>query len=217
VKIRGFRIELGEVEAALGECPLIKQAVVVAREDSPGDKRLVAYVVLQESRPSAVGEVRKFLQEKVPQYMTPSAYVVLNTLPLTPNGKLDRKALPAPSPAERHAGEDYEAPQTSMEKQLAQIWESILRVEGVGRRDNFFELGGHSLLATRMVVSAREAFNVELPLRRIFEAPTVAEFAVRVMEGQLERQSGGELEAMLRELESLPDEDVQRLLGKQIV
>jgi acyl-coenzyme A synthetase/AMP-(fatty) acid ligase len=216
VKIRGFRIELGEVEAALGECALVKQAVVVAREDSPGDKRLVAYVVLRQPGPSAVGEVRKFLREKVPQYMAPSAYVVLTALPLTPNGKLDRKALPAPSPAERHAGEDYEAPQTSMEKQLARLWERLLRVERVGRRDNFFELGGHSLLATQTIISAREAFNVELPLRSIFEAPTVAELAVRIMEGQVERQGGDELEAMLGELESLPDEDVQRLLGKQI-
>jgi hypothetical protein len=148
--------------------------------------------------------------------MAPSAYVVLTALPLTPNGKLDRKALPAPSPAEPHAGEDYEAPQTSMEKQLARLWERLLRVERVGRRDNFFELGGHSLLATQTIISAREAFNVELPLRSIFEAPTVAELAVRIMEGQVERQGGDELEAMLGELESLPDEDVQRLLGKQI-
>jgi len=216
VKIRGFRIELGEVEAALGECALVKQAVVVAREDSPGDKRLVAYVVLRQPGSSAVGEVRKFLREKVPQYMAPSAYVVLTSLPLTPNGKLDRKALPAPSPAERHTGEDYEAPQTSMEKQLARLWERLLRVERVGRRDNFFELGGHSLLATQTIISAREAFNVELPLRSIFETPTVAELAVRIMEGQVERQGGDELEAMIGELESLPDEDVHRLLGKQI-
>jgi amino acid adenylation domain-containing protein len=216
VKIRGFRIELGEVEAALGECPLVKQAVVVAREVSPGDKRLVAYVVLREPGPSAIGGVKRFLREIVPQYMAPSAYVVLNALPLMPNGKLDRKALPSLSPTERHAGEDYEAPQTSMEKQLAQLWERILRVERIGRRDNFFELGGHSLLATQMIIYAREAFNVELPLRHIFESPTVAEFAVKVMEGRLERQGGGELEAIIGELERLPDEDAQRLLEKQI-
>ncbi|HEX8695435.1 MAG TPA: amino acid adenylation domain-containing protein, partial [Longimicrobium sp.] len=176
VKVRGFRIELGEIEVRLAEHPEVREAVVLAREDPPGDRRLVAYVV---------GEVetdvlRAYLRQSLPEYMVPSAFVVLEALPLTPNGKVDRKALPAPELAS--AEERYVAPRTPVEEVLAGIWAEVLRLERVGVRDNFFELGGHSLLATRVVSRVRAVFDVELPLRAIFEAPTVARLAVRVEE-----------------------------------
>jgi amino acid adenylation domain-containing protein len=208
VKIRGFRIELGEVEAALGECPHVREAAVIAREDVPGDKRLVGYFVPRNG--AADAEVKSFLRERLPQYMLPSALVALDALPLTANGKVDRKALPAPA---QHgpAGGDYEPPQTSTEEALAEVWSRVLRTGRVGRRDNFFELGGHSLLATQLVLSARETFGVEIPLRWLFESPTVEGLAARILEAQLAQQGG--LEAMLGELERLSDEEARRMLG----
>ncbi|HEU4559040.1 MAG TPA: amino acid adenylation domain-containing protein, partial [Longimicrobium sp.] len=176
VKVRGFRIEPGEVEAALRQDAGVAECAVVAREDVPGDRRLVAYVV-GEARAEAL---RARLRQSLPEYMVPAAFVVLERLPLTPNGKLDRKALPAPDLAS--AEETYVAPRTPMEEVLAGIWAEVLRLERVGARDNFFELGGHSLLATRVVSRIRAVFGVEMPLRAVFEGPTVAGLAVRVEE-----------------------------------
>jgi amino acid adenylation domain-containing protein len=176
VKIRGFRIEPGEVESALAAHAAVHEAAVVVREDVPGDKRLVAYVV------GDVGaeEVRAFLRGSLPEYMLPSAFVFLDVLPLTPNGKVDRKALPAPELAS--AEEKYVAPRTPVEEVLAGIWAEVLRLERVGVEESFFELGGHSLLATRVASRIREVFGVELPLRALFEGPTVAQLAGRVEE-----------------------------------
>jgi amino acid adenylation domain-containing protein len=213
VKIRGFRIELGEVEAALGECPLIREAVVVLREDVAGDKRLVGYFVPQEAGASSIGEVKKFLRERLPQYMVPSTLVVMDALPLTPNGKVNRKALPSPAQPGSTDDDGYEPPQTSAEELLAELWSRVLRVGRVGRHDNFFELGGHSLLATQLILSAREAFGVELHLRFLFESPTVAGLAAKIIEAQLQQQGGGEIEAMLGTLEQLSDDEVRRMLG----
>ncbi|RKH16116.1 non-ribosomal peptide synthetase, partial [Corallococcus sp. CA047B] len=179
VKVRGFRIELGEVEAALGAQPSIRDAVVVVREDAPGDKRLVAYVVAQPGHTVDATTLRSALKGRLPEYMVPSAFVTLEALPLNANGKVDRKALPKPEAgAERtHV---YVAPRTQTEQVLASLWEAVLGVKQVGTQDNFFELGGHSLLATQAVSRIRTAFNVELPLRALFEAPTVAELALKV-------------------------------------
>ncbi|HEV3051001.1 MAG TPA: amino acid adenylation domain-containing protein, partial [Longimicrobium sp.] len=176
VKIRGFRIELGEIEVRLAEHPEVREAVVLAREDVPGDRRLVAYVV-GAARAEAL---RAHMRQSLPEYMVPAAFVPLDRLPLTANGKVDRKALPAP---ELGSAEDrYVAPRTPVEEVLAGIWAEVLRLERVGVEESFFELGGHSLLATRVVSRVRDVFAIELPLRALFEGPTVAELAVRVEE-----------------------------------
>ncbi|HEY0015717.1 MAG TPA: amino acid adenylation domain-containing protein, partial [Longimicrobium sp.] len=174
VKVRGFRIELGEIEAVLRQHPAVRECVVVAREDRPGDRRLAAYVV---GDADAAG-LRAHLRRTLPDYMVPAAFVALDALPLTANGKLDRKALPAPGYAADEAA--YVAPRTPGEEVLAGILAELLRVDRVGARDNFFDLGGHSLLATRVVSRVRETLGVELPLRAVFEGPSVAELALRV-------------------------------------
>ncbi|MET0399063.1 MAG: non-ribosomal peptide synthase/polyketide synthase, partial [Longimicrobiaceae bacterium] len=180
VKVRGFRVELGEIEAALERHPGVRRAVAVVREDAPGDRRIVAYVV-----PAAdevpVRELRAHLREYVPEYMTPSAFVPLETLPLTGSGKVDRRALPAPEGSAAAAA--YAAPRTSTEVVLAGIWAELLGVERVGVHDGFFELGGHSLLAMRLVSRVRAVLGVEVPLRVVFDAQTVAELAERIEGG----------------------------------
>ncbi|HEX3127436.1 MAG TPA: non-ribosomal peptide synthase/polyketide synthase [Thermoanaerobaculia bacterium] len=173
VKIRGFRIELGEIEVALARHPGVREAVVLAREDVPGDKRLVAYVV-----PAGGGlpDLREHLRQSLPDYMIPAAFVELEALPVTPNGKLDRRALPAPR--WDSAGEEGGAPpETPTEIALAALWREVLGVDRIGVHDSFFDLGGHSLLATQLVARVREAFRVEMSLRTVFQAPTLREMA----------------------------------------
>ncbi|HEX8317688.1 amino acid adenylation domain-containing protein [Longimicrobium sp.] len=174
VKIRGFRIEPGEVEAAIAAYPGVREARVMMREDQPGDKRLVAYVVGS----AEVDGLRAHLRQGLPEYMVPRAIVALDRLPLTPNGKVDRKALPVPEYAAD--AELYVAPRTPTEEVLAGIWAEVLRLERVGVEESFFELGGHSLLAMRVMSRVRELSGVELPLRALFEGPTIAEMARRV-------------------------------------
>jgi pristinamycin I synthase-3/4 len=176
VKLRGYRIELGEIEAALREYSGIKDAVVIEREDTPGDKRLVAYAVGTGTSVLDEGELRLHLKQMLPDYMIPAAFVVLDVLPLTPNGKVDRKVLPAPEGRPEVA--KYVAPRTSTEKVLVGIWAEILKLDRVGVQDNFFDLGGHSLLATRLVARIRDDLGTALPLRTVFDAPTVAGLAV---------------------------------------
>ncbi|MBP5971506.1 amino acid adenylation domain-containing protein [Brasilonema sp. CT11] len=185
VKIRGFRIELGEVETLLASHPDVWENVVMQREDEPGDKRLVAYVVPQIEQSPTVTELRHFLKAKLPEYMVPSAFVLLESLPLTPNGKVDRRALPKPE-LDSTLLEKFVAPRTPIEEMLAQIWAQVLKVEQVGIHDNFFELGGHSLLATQLVSRIRNIFKVELPLRSLFAAATVAQLAQEIE--QLQQQ-----------------------------
>ncbi|BAY60048.1 amino acid adenylation domain-containing protein [Calothrix brevissima NIES-22] len=177
VKIRGFRIELGEIEALLRQYPGIRDVVVVAREDRPSEKRLVAYLAADEI---PVKTLRAFLGEKLPEFMIPAAFVILDNLPLTPNGKVDRRSLPVPEVTIWESESEYIAPRTVVEEVLAAIWSEILGLEKVGINDNFFALGGHSLLATQVISRLREAFQVELPLRSLFAAPTVAELAEEI-------------------------------------
>ncbi|MEB3279244.1 MAG: amino acid adenylation domain-containing protein [Lyngbya sp.] len=176
VKIRGFRIELGEIEALLTQHPKVWETVVLVREDEPGDKRLVAYVIPQKQTTLTSNELRQFLKEKLPDYMVPNPFVMLESLPLTANGKIDRRALPAPE-FQSELTEKYIAPRSPTEEMLAQIWGELLKVEKVGINDNFFELGGHSLLATQLVSRIRNTFQVELPLRELFNTATLAELA----------------------------------------
>jgi thioesterase domain-containing protein/acyl carrier protein len=179
VKIRGYRIELGEIEAALLDHAAVAQAIVEAREDSPGDKRLVAYVVGNAEAALDVDELRVELKQRLPGYMVPSAFVVLEALPLTPNGKIDRKALPVPE--RRTRTDDYVAPQSAMEETLVAIWSDVLDRNLVGRDDNFFELGGHSILAMQLILRVRKAFGIDLPLRTLFEdQPTIRQMAAHI-------------------------------------
>jgi thioesterase domain-containing protein/acyl carrier protein len=189
VKIRGFRVELGDVEAALTQHPAVRDVAVVAREEELGEKRLVAYVVSNDGVPPRLSELRGFLQEKLPDAMVPSTFVLLEALPLTPNGKVDHRALPAPGLARADLDQEYVAPRTSIERQLASIWARMLGVESVGIHDNFFELGGHSLLAAQLIARVRHDLHMELPMRDLFEAPTIAGLAV-VLE---KRRSGPSL------------------------
>ncbi len=179
VKVRGFRVEPGEVEAALERHPGVREAVVHAREDEPGEKRLVGYVVPAEGARVRTAELREHLLASLPDYMVPGAFVVLERLPLTPSGKTDRRALPAPAPSGA-AEHGYAAPRTPVQEVLAAAWAEVLGVERVGVEDDFFALGGHSLLAARVVSRVRDALGVELPLPAVFAAPTVAGLARRV-------------------------------------
>ncbi len=180
VKIRGFRIELGEVEAALTEHPDVQESVVLAHEETPGEKRLVAYVVPQAEQRLTVRDLRRYLKENLPDYMVPSAFVMLKALPLTSNGKVDRRALPTPDGVRPELEEAYVAPGTPIEEALAKILIQVLQQERIGIHDNFFDLGGHSLLATQIVVRIRDTFQVELPLRSLFLAPTLAGIAEQI-------------------------------------
>ncbi len=183
VKIRGFRIELGEVEALLGQISDVQASCAVVREDIPGDKRLVAYIVPEPEQTISVSEVRNFLKEKLPEYMLPSAIVILEALPLSPNRKLDRRALPAPD-LHNQLSDQYVAPRNPIEEILSLIWAQVLKVERVGIHDNFFELGGHSLLATQLVSRVRTSLKIELPLRSLFAAPTVAQLSQKIQQLQ---------------------------------
>jgi amino acid adenylation domain-containing protein len=179
VKLRGFRIELGEIESLLCQHPTIAQATVIIREDLPGDRRLVAYLVAHSQSGTAPipSELRQFLQQKVPDYFLPAAMVVLPALPLTPNGKIDRTSLPAPDSASLQLQTSFVAPTTPTEIALAQIWIQVLRIERVGTNDDFFELGGHSLLATQVI---SRAFAIDISLQSLFEQPTIAGLASRI-------------------------------------
>ncbi|WNG56867.1 amino acid adenylation domain-containing protein [Archangium gephyra] len=183
VKIRGFRIELGEIQSVLDKHAGVRQSVVVVREDVPGNKRLVAYWVAQEGQEPEDSELREHLKQKLPAHMVPSAFVKLEKVPLTPNGKVDRKALPAPQGVSASSAE-FEPPRNELEVQLAALWCGVLGVPQVGIHDDFFSLGGHSLLATQLISRIRSAFGVELPLRAIFERPTIAALADQ-LEGAL--------------------------------
>ncbi|HEY9669184.1 MAG TPA: amino acid adenylation domain-containing protein, partial [Coleofasciculaceae cyanobacterium] len=180
VKIRGFRIELGEIETVLGQHPAIRETLVMVREDVPGDKRLVAYLIPKQEPALTISELRHFLKEKLPNYMIPSAFVMLESIPLTPNDKVDYRALPAPEKAQLELEETFVAPRTPVEEKLADIWTNVLGLEHVGIHNSFFDLGGHSLVAMQVMSRLRQAFGVELPLRSLFETPTVAELAEQI-------------------------------------
>jgi amino acid adenylation domain-containing protein len=183
IKIRGFRIELGEIETTLSQHEDVQANCVIAREDTPGDKRLVAYVVANKDSTPTIQQLRQFLTAKLPEYMVPSTFVMLAEMPLTPNGKVDRRALRAPD-VQSEITQTYVAPRTPVEEILAQLWSQVLKLKRVGITDNFFELGGHSLLATQLVSRIRTTFKIELPLRRLFAAATVAQLAQEIQQQQ---------------------------------
>jgi amino acid adenylation domain-containing protein len=213
VKIRGYRIELEEIEAVLAQHPAIHSVVVLVREDEPGDQRLVAYVVPAQEVMLPINELRSFLSEKLPEYMVPSAFVLLKELPLTFNGKVNRRALPAPEQTRPKLAETFVAPRTSVEERLAEIWAGILRLERVGIHDNFFDLGGHSLLATQLISRLHDVFQVEPPLRLFFEAPTIADLAVMITQELAEKTDEVLLAQALAELEQLSEDEARVVLA----
>ncbi|HEV2318331.1 MAG TPA: non-ribosomal peptide synthetase, partial [Verrucomicrobiae bacterium] len=199
IKIRGFRIELGEIESVLGRHPGIAAAAVIARGSGAEEKHLVAYITLKDADLSAT-DLREFLKKKIPEYMVPSVFVVLNRLPLTSNGKLDRAGLPTPDGANTLQDQAGVAPLTGIEKTVADILASLLKLDKVDREANFFALGGHSLLGTQLIARIRDALGIDLPLRRIFDSPTVASLSAEI-EGIL-----------VAEVEAMSEEEVQRSL-----
>jgi acyl carrier protein len=174
VKIRGFRIELGEIETALMQHPNVLEAVVIVRENIPSDKRLVAYIVSPKESAFSANELRHFLQEQLPEYMIPSAFVFLEALPLTPSGKVNRRMLPGPEGTRQELETTFVAPRNHVEEKLAEIWKKILGIDRVGIYDRFFDLGGHSLKVTQLMFKVRDAFQVEVSLRQFLEVPTIA-------------------------------------------
>ena len=221
VQIRGFRVELGEIRSQLLKHPSVAEAEVVARKLRTNALELVAYVVAGEE--TSVTVLRNHLAQALPYYMVPAAFVTLKALPLTSNGKVDRRALPAPDEARPELEQQYVAPGSAAEEALVGIWAEVLGVERIGVQDNFFELGGHSLLATQVISRLREALQVEVPLRTLFENPTIAELALAVTQRQGERKGNGinpikktdrgNAEQLLAKLDQLSDEEVNSLLN----
>jgi amino acid adenylation domain-containing protein len=184
VKVRGFRIELGEIESVMAQYPIVKEAVAIAREDASGEKLLVGYFVADtndlEVANQSIRELRLFLKSRLPDYMVPTHFMVLDAMPLTPNGKVDRKALPKPDNYRSDLAANYVPPRNELESQIAEIWAEVLKMERVGIYDNFFELGGYSLLAIQIVSRLRQILQIEILLPNLFELPTIADLATRI-------------------------------------
>jgi amino acid adenylation domain-containing protein len=199
VKLRGFRIELEEIEAVLGASPGVAAAVVTVREDSPGDRRLVAYVVPEDDHAPADEQLRRPLKSRLPPFMVPSTFVVLEALPVTPNGKLDRASLPAPDGGRPDLERRYAAPENPMQETLASIWREVLGIARVGVDDDFFDLGGHSLLAVKMLARVHDSVGVSLALRQLFDGSTIRELADALTTELLAGASGDDLAQILAE------------------
>ncbi|MDJ0838008.1 MAG: amino acid adenylation domain-containing protein [Acidobacteriota bacterium] len=212
IKIRGIRIELGEIEAVLGNHPDIRENVVLAREDTPGEKRLCAYIVCQDNHVLNTTEIYTYLREKLPENMIPSTFILMRELPLTPNGKLDRKALPAPDSSRPNLADKYIAPSSPLEKVMAQIWREILGYDEIGVHDNFFELGGHSLFATQAISRINETLLVNLLIVNLFDMPTIAELATVVKDNDPEPQRVEKTAELLIKLAEMGEDEVDNML-----
>jgi len=215
VKIRGYRIELAEVESALLDHHGIKHATVVSRVDQSGNSQLVAYFVPAAKLAPRVSDLRKFLMQKLPDHMIPTAFVSLDKLPLTPTGKINRHSLPEPEYSRPELETPFVPARNAIERKLTSIWAGVLSLDRVGIHDDFFDLGGHSLAATRVVSQVIKEFQSEIPLRVLFQSPTVAVMAEVVAKHHGERLVEGELEKILTELELLTEEETQRLLSAE--
>jgi amino acid adenylation domain-containing protein len=215
VKIRGFRIETGEIEAALRGHAGVREAVVLARDDEQGHKRLVAYVTGEQPHTLSAGELQVFLREKLPEYMVPSEFVLLKSLPLNPNGKLDRQALPELSGTSLQVERVYVAPRTPVEEVLAGIWADVLKVERVGVVDNFFALGGHSLVAMQIMSRVRNVFRVDLPLRVVFEGTTVEKLARGVIAHEARPGQSEKIALVVKKMQGMSAEEKLALLRER--
>ncbi|MFQ5615680.1 MAG: amino acid adenylation domain-containing protein, partial [Anaerolineales bacterium] len=225
VKIRGYRVELGEIETVMNQHPAIRETAVIAREDIPGDKRLVAYAVAHSSEKPAASDlrlesiVRDYLRGPLPEYMLPSAFVFLDRLPLTPNGKVDRNRLPAPDRTRPDLTAAFVAPRNPTEKVLAGIWTDLLNFDQIGQvgiHDNFFELGGHSLLVTQLVARVRDTLPVDLPLRVLFDNPTIADLSGLLLQNPDERPKIEKTAELLVQVAQLSEDEVETMLTKPI-
>ena len=217
VKIRSFRVDIGEVEAKLSNHPGVKEAAVIAKEDSFGGKTLIAYFVPLGHPTPTVTSLRNFLGKDLPDYMIPATFISLLNFPLLATGKINRRALPDPDKSRPALATVYASPTTPIEQQLVKVWGEILSLDRIGIHDNFFELGGHSLAATRVVSQVIKQFQLEIPLRSLFESPTVAEMSAVITEHQGKLLGKEELERLLSELELMSDEEAQQLVAKESV
>ena len=213
VKIRGYRVEPAEVERVLAGCPGVRQAAVIARENASGDMSLVGYVVAQTGRSLEGGTLRSFLMERLPDFMVPAHFVVLDSLPLNANGKVNRHALPDPAIAPGRG--TTPAPRDPIEERILAIWKEVLGLPEIGIHDNFFDLGGHSLMATQVISRIRSAYNIQLPVRVLFDRSTVAGLSEAVGESLGALTEDPELSALMAEMEQLSEEDVARLLQSE--
>ncbi|MHC5897537.1 non-ribosomal peptide synthetase, partial [Nostoc sp.] len=202
VKIRGFRVELGEIETILSQNPAVKENVVIAHEDVPGNKRLIAYVVGDREQVISISELRRFLEGKLPEYMVPSAFVLLETIPLTPNGKVDRRALPITESIRPEIAVDYVMPRNETEQAIATVWQKALNLEKTGIYDNFFELGGHSLLMVQVHRELQEIFGEELSIVELFKFPTIDSLAQHLTQKPTEQTSSASKQQKLVNLRS---------------
>jgi amino acid adenylation domain-containing protein len=212
VKFRGIRIELGEVESRLRRHAAVRDAVVMVREDTLGDARLIAYVTLDSK--IDVDLLHEFLKANLPDYLLPSFIVELSSFPLTPNGKINRREFPAPDLAGERQRKPFIAPRTPIEQSLSKIWSDFLNIDRVGINESFFDLGGHSLMATRLLSRIREVFNVELPLRDLFNSPTIDNLAMTIVKLQAEQADSRMMAELLTNLEQLSDEEARSLLDE---
>ena len=213
VKIRGYGVEVGDVEKALRDHSDIQDVVVVPKMMESGEARLVAYLTSHLQPGPSITQLRSMLKTKLPDYMIPSSFVLLDALPLTPNGKVDRRTLPDPGNARPNLNSTYAPPATTTEEQLTSIWSEVLSVDQVGIHDNFFDLGGHSLAASRVISRVIQAFQIELPIKALFDSPTITEMAVVITKNQSKQASDEDLAQMLRELEVMTEDDARKLLA----
>ena len=226
VKIRGFRIELGEIETVLMQQEGVSESVVLAREDAPGQKRLVAYAVAEKQAALTVTELHNWVKEKLPEYMVPAAFVMLPAIPVTQNGKVDRRALPVPDSVRPELEQGYLAPRTPEEEILARIWAEVLKLERVGVHDNFFELGGHSLLATQVISRIGETLQVDVPLMKVFEFPVLVDLAQQILQLHslprtskavtIKRRNGATHDQLLARLDQLSEDEIGGLLNNMM-
>jgi len=201
VKVRGYRVELSEIEAVLSQLPEVEESAVIARETAAGDRQLVAYVTVNKPTFTA-NQLRSFLRQKLPDYMVPTALVTLGRLPLTANGKVDKRAL-AHLPCTARSSRQYVAARSHEEKVLVEMWKELMGLRQVGVEDDFFEIGGHSLLATQVTAKVRQAFDVEIPLRCVFDNPTIAALAAIIDEMLVEK------------MEQISDEEAEQFLKRE--
>jgi amino acid adenylation domain-containing protein len=209
VKIRGYRIEPGEIETVLVQHPAVGQCKILVQNVGVDDKRLVAYVVLDEQQSPSVNELRAFLKERLPEYMVPATYVMLDRMPLTASGKVNRRALPKPEWSRDQSDKPFEPPRTPTEQQVAAMWTELLGVDKVSVHDNFFDLGGHSLLLTQLASRMRNTMNVDVPLRELFEAPTIFEMGQLLSQWQVQQHDPAELDQLLQQLKTLTPEEIK--------
>jgi acyl-coenzyme A synthetase/AMP-(fatty) acid ligase/acyl carrier protein len=213
VKIRGYGVDIAEVENVLRSHAAVKDAVGVAQHDESGETRLIAYFTVVTQQAPTTSELREYLSKTLSDYMIPSVFVQLDSMPLTPNGKIDRRGLPEPEKTRPKLGISYIPPQSDAEVRLARIWCEVLGVDRVGIHDNFFDLGGHSLAASRVISRVIQTFQLELPVKSLFGAPTVAEMAAVIEQHKFNQASDETLSRMLSEIEAMTEEEAEKLLG----